>query len=149
MVIPPAAATAGDCLNIAAALAVNMPAHALAEASSTCLLALHPHADRTLLPGGGAAPSGMLESDVPGLRHLQQTAEAATGSYPLTLAFASMLQALLTAGVSSEDVQVSMPHTVCTRAGLAMTAVHICKLTSSLYFAPVLMMLSCCPAVGS
>ena len=85
-----------------AALAVNMPGHVLQEASSTHLLHAMPLEGERML--SARQDTSMLQSDVPGLSHLHQTAEAAV--YPITEAYASMVQTLLEAGLSNGDMKV-------------------------------------------
>lgn len=89
-----------------AALAVNMPRHVLVEASSTNLLLLLQPDGSLSLNDSQYSESNLLEASIPGLDHLQQSAEAADGSFPASLAFVGLLHALLLAGVSSGPVQV-------------------------------------------
>ena len=100
------AAIAGDCLDIAAALAINMPGHVLVELSATRLLV--PLQPGPLLADYQSCSDSLLEADIPGLQHLQQTTEAAAGSFPITMGFTTMLHALLVTGMCDSTLQVRL-----------------------------------------
>lgn len=95
---------AGDCLTIAAALAVNMPAYVLSEASDSQLLDCN-WADSEHMVTDDSAPD-VLHCSMPGLQALEQGAEAHSSCSAVMTGFATLLRALLNGAMQSADVKV-------------------------------------------
>ena len=107
-----AAAHAGMCLDIAAALAVCIPGRILTELAATDLLQ----------PGQGAMlPPTLLEphmpsaaafsQSMPSLQRLTACYEERVGSFPVTLAFLHLTSSLLDGGLADDTLQAG--HKTC------------------------------------